>query len=208
MITLRLNGQKITYSKEELTAILEEYYGENNSELLKKFGVSPLMPKEEEWFEVDPLNIDQTIFESARKDMRQENMRQLILEAFVELKNNPERYGKKFKTIMPKKTWDFQNMQGFNILVNEIGDHMADWVEQALQWAQIIKNGNSWKDVCNRPDTANWYRLVVWKDGRVKFVGGSKMDDNPYPPSDVGGIYCFPESPIKDSIPLVVSYNK
>lgn len=208
MITLRLNGQKITYSKEELTAILEEYYGENNSELLKKFGVSQLMPKEEEWFEVDPLNIDQTIFESARKDMRQENTRQLILEAFVELKNNPERYGKKFKTIMPKKTWDFQNMQGFNILVNEIGDHMADWVEQALQWAQIIKNGNSWKDVCNRPDTANWYRLVVWKDGRVKFVGGSKMDNEHYSPSDIVGIYYSPESPIKDAIPLVVSYNK
>ena len=31
---------------------------------------------------------------------------------------------------------------------------MADWVEQAFEWAQRISNGESWKTICNDADTA------------------------------------------------------
>ena len=47
-------------------------------------------PTENEWFEVKPRAIDQKLFENKRKDDKQEATRLLILEAFAEMKKNPE----------------------------------------------------------------------------------------------------------------------
>ena len=165
-------------------------------------------PEEGKWFEVNPQAINQELFQKERDDRRQERTRQLILEAFAEMKSNPGKYGRPFKTMMPEKTWHSKTVANLKELASRLGDHNADWVEQALEWAQRIHNGESWEAVCNRPDTANWYRLVVWKNGYARLFGGSVKGDDYYPASDV--ISCDYNSPdiFSYAVPLVVLYTK
>lgn len=133
------------------------------------------VPTEGKWFEVKPLSIDQELFEGERKNKSQEETRQLILEAFEEMSKHPEKYTKKFRTMMPKKEQkeEWITVEKLKKMARELGDHNANWVEQALEWAQRIANGESWEQLCNKCDTANWYRIVVWKSGNVRLVGGS-----------------------------------
>ncbi len=48
---------------------------------------------------------------------------------------------------------------------------MADWVEQALEWAQKIFDGQSWESICNYPDTSKNKRMIIWKNGNYATVG-------------------------------------
>ena len=90
----------------------------------------------------------------------------------------------------------------------QLGDHIADWVELALEWAQRIQNGETWKSLCNNPDTTNCYRLVVWKNGDARLVGGSICDDNYLPATDVTGNDFYDNDFLSDTVPLIVSYEK
>lgn len=164
-------------------------------------------PTEGEWFEVKPKAIDQNLFKKKRKDTRQEEARQLILEAFTEMKNNPEKYGKNFKTMMPKKDWSTKTVGQLKEMACKLGDHNADWVEQALEWAQRIANGELWEAICNNPDTANWYRLVVWKNGYARLVGGSRLGVSNPPASDLSGDVFDVIGNCYYSVPLVVLYE-
>ena len=165
-------------------------------------------PEEGKWFEVNPEAINQELFQAKRDDWFQEQTRQLILEAFTEMKNYPEKYGRSFKTMMPEKTWRSKTVAELKELARRLGDHNADWVEQALEWAQRIHNGESWEDVCNEPDTANWYRLVVWQDGYARLIGGSIKVDANSPASDVSSSIYVSGSRLKYTVPLVVLYSK
>ena len=136
-------------------------------------GVEMTFPKEEVPFEVNPIAIKRSCFQMKRKDSKQEAMRQIILEAIGEVQKNPARYGKTFWTLLPEKTWVTKTVSEFIKLAKERGDHLANWVEQALEWAQRIQNGETWKAICNEPDTVKWYRLVMWKYGYCRLVGGS-----------------------------------
>lgn len=124
----------------------------------------PIRPVEGVWFEVNPLDIDQTLFQTKRDDESQERTRQWILESFAEAKANPKRYGKRFYTLRPKKTWRVKTGLELEEFASEIGNHMADWVEQGFKLAQRIYNGEAWEDVCNKRDTAYWYRAITWKN--------------------------------------------
>ena len=165
------------------------------------------VPTRGKWFEVKPLSIDQKLFETKRKDIRQETTRQLILEAFAEMKEKPEKYGKNFKTMMRKKTWSSKTVAQLKEVASNLGDHNADWVEQALEWAQRIANGESWETICNYKDTAKYYRLVVWKNGYVRLVGGSTNNHDYNPASRVGDIDCYDDHGLYSTVPLVVSYD-
>lgn len=202
-ITLQVNGREMTFSEKELIAILEEHFSSKTttSKVAQK-------PTEDEWFEVKPQAINQKCFEKKRKGISQEAIRQLILEAFVEMKNNPEKYGKNFKTMMPKKEWEAKTVVGLKEMACKLGDHNADWVEQALEWAQRIANGESWKSICNAPDTANWYRLVVWKNGYARLVGGSVNNSFNFPASVVNFSDYYDDDVLNCTVPLVVLYEK
>lgn len=166
------------------------------------------VPTEDKWFEVNPRDIDQSLFKKKRNDKKQEKTRKLIKQAFAKVKSNPEKYGKNFKTLMPRKTWSSETFLQLNLLTCKLGDHNADWVEQALEWAQRIYNGESWETVCNNPDTAHWFRLIVWKNGDIRCVGGSTAFYHFPAPSDVGlRSYSFYE-PFSNAVPLVVLYKK
>lgn len=130
------------------------------------------VPTEEKWFEVNPLKIDQNLFIKERDKPREEEIRQLILEAFEEMKKKP-RYAKPFKTMIPEKSWKSKTIKQLKRLAKLRGTNIADWVNQSLEWAQRIANGESWDNICEDYDESNWFRLVVWKEGRFCHIGGS-----------------------------------
>ncbi len=199
-ITLLVSGREMTFSEEELVAILEKHF---DTEATKQEEKDAQTPTEGKLFEIKPAEIDRRLFLEEKSDKRQEETRQLILEAFAEMKNN-SKYAKPFKTLMPEKTWDVKYVSELKTIACNLGDHMADWVEQALEWAQRIANGETWKAVCNDPDTAKWYRLIEWKNGYSRVVGGSRKLCNGYPASSVINYDYNLSSILDDTVPLVV----
>jgi hypothetical protein len=204
-ITLQVDGREMSFTEQELIAIVKEHLSKDTTKQTTTAQVAQ-KPTENKWFEVKPQTIDQRLFEKKRKDNRQERTRQLILEAFAEMKEYPEEYGKNFKTMMPKKTWDWITAAQLKEMASKLGDHNADWVEQALEWAQRISNGESWKAICNDRDTANWYRLIVWKKGYNRLVGGGINYSNLPPASCVSNDNFNNNVVLKFTVPLVVSY--
>lgn len=195
-VTLKVNGREIIFSEQELVSILEEYFRN------KKIPV----PTEGVWYKVTPSSIDQNLFKQERKDSSQEKTRKLILEAFEEIKNEPSK-ARNFIIGMPGKTFSTKTVDKLRKSAKQIGDRNANWIEQALQWAQRINNGESWEDVCNKPDTANWYRLVIWKNGYAKCIGGAlKVKDNS-PASTVRDKDYSSTDVMNNCIPLIVSYR-
>ncbi len=142
-------------------------------------------PTEGMIFEVKPLEIDRSKFEKPRSDQQQEWTRQIIQAAFAEVDNHPEKYASDFYTLIPYKNWDgYKTVVELKEYVNDLGGEIAYWVEQALEWAQRIFNGEGWEEVCNNADTANWHRMVIW-NGYLLFVGGSRKRNDNSPPSYV-----------------------
>ena len=169
-VTLPIHGRERTFSEQELIAILEKHFSNETTEKATTANVAKV-PTEDQWFEVNPQAINQGLFQKKRKDERQEETRKLILEAFAEVNSSPEKYGRKFKTMMPNTTWISKTVGELKELACELGDHNADWVEQALEWAQRICNGESWETVCNNVDTAlvqiscmeEWLCTACWR---------------------------------------------
>ena len=161
-------------------------------------------PAEGRYFKVTPKNIDHNLFTDKRSDEQQETTRQIIVQALLLVDSNPEKYGKPFVTTMPEKTWKVKTVKEIAEIADTLGGHMANWVEQALEWAQRITNGHTWKDICNRPDTANWYRLVKWQNGKIRRIGGSSKIGVNIPASDVE-TYSYKNNYIVfNTVPLVV----
>lgn len=166
-------------------------------------------PSEGKLFEVNPLGIDRSKFEKPMSNRKQEWTRQIIQKAFAEVDKHPEKYASAFYTLMPEKKWNgLKTVAELNAYANDLDGQMADWVEQALEWAQRIFNGESWETICNNADTANWYRVILWKNGCYRLVGGSRNYNVLNPASDVfdydyGSFNC-----IYDTVPLVVLKKK
>ena len=161
---------------------------------------------EESWFNVEPEKIDRTLFNSKREDLKQEETRQIILKAFSECDNNPEKYKKSFKTLMPKKEWPGKTVQELKNLAQERGDHIANWIEQALEWAQRIQNGTPWENLCNYSDTGNWYRLVVWDNEKAVHIGGAINYDVHHAPASIGSNFYKDDKILRNTVPLVIDY--
>lgn len=166
-------------------------------------------PSEGKLFEVNPLGIDRSKFEKPMSNRKQEWTRQIIQKAFAEVDKHPEKYASAFYTLMPEKKWNgLKTVAELNAYANDLDGQMADWVEQALEWAQRLFNSESWETICNNADTANWYRVILWKNGCYRLVGGSRNYNVLNPASDVfdydyGSFNC-----IYDTVPLVVLKKK
>lgn len=205
---LQVDGREIVLSEEELVDIVKEHYANKEAtEQPTKAKQKPEKPKERVLFEVNPLAIDQTLFQTKRDDESQEWTRQWILDAFAEAKANPKKYGKRFYTLRPEKTWTVKTAQELKEYASKIGDHEADWVEQGFELAQRIYNGETWEAVCNEVDTAPWYRVIIWKNGHTRLVGGARHDHGNYAASDVGNYDYSPNYEFRNSVPLVVLYK-
>ncbi len=208
-ITLVVDGEEKTFSEEELASIVKEHLAQNKVAISSegKPIERPMHPTEGVPFEVNPSEIDRNLFQEKREDSRQEWTRQLILEAFTKMDEDPTRYGKPFKTLMPEKTYEGKPVSELIKLANKLGDHIADWVEQALEWAQRISNGETWEDICDNQDTANWRRLVKWKNDYYRLVGGSRKFSNNNPASYVSIDYFGSSDKFNITVPLVVLYK-
>ncbi|MDE5830481.1 MAG: hypothetical protein K2H53_02070 [Clostridia bacterium] len=206
---LQINGREQSFSEEELIARLEELEELKNKETettKQIIGEVDKNPTEGEWFEVNPNFIEQSLFSKSREDSNQETTRKLILEAFEEVKNNPSKYSKGFKTMMLEKTWELKTVGELKKIVKEKGYHIADWVEQALEWAQRLQNGESWEDICNKADIAKWFRLVVWKNGCIRLIGGSHENYTEISATYINYGYYHDKYRLTEAVPLVVSY--
>lgn len=176
--TFEVDGREMTLFEDELKAFAR-------AKLVIQDAVEGCnTPTEGKAFAINPMAIDRSLFSKKRKDEWQERTRQRILDAFTEVDANPEKYAKPFKTMIMKKTW--KGSKTFIELIemaNTVG-RLTDWVEQALEWAQRIMNGEAWARICNKLDMNDWCRLVTWKDGNFWIVGGSRIY-NYCPASDV-----------------------
>ena len=201
--TLLVDGRELPL--EEVKAIVREHF--SKKEVTEQQETTIQRPVEGVPFPVNPQGINRNFFKQKRQDRRQEETRKLILEAFAQLDKNLKKYGKSFKTLIPRKTWEGKTVGELRDLSTNLGDHMADWVEQALEWAQRIVNGETWEVVCNDVDTASWFRLINWKNGYAKVIGGSRGGGNYRPPSDIDDDYFFSNSMIYHTVPLIVLYK-
>lgn len=205
-ITLQIGGREMTFSESELIEILENHFANQKETHEQKEHKTMQKPTEGKCFEVNPKAINQNLFSEKRKDSKQEQTRQIILEAFTKLSQELEKYGRPFKTMIPEKTWSSKTVKELTETANNLGDHMADWVEQALEWAQRIANGDTWEAVCNEADTENWYRLVIWKNGYTRLVGGARKDNDSSPASGVCDYKYSSNNRLSETVPLVVLY--
>ena len=166
-------------------------------------------PTEGKLFEVNPLKIDRSMFENHMSNQHKECTRQIIQEAFAEVDKHPEKYASVFYTLIPEKKWNGgKTVAELKMYANSLDGWMADWVEQSLEWAQRISNGESWEAICNKADTAKWYRLISWKKGYYRLVGGSRNNYDIYPASYVGDYDYFSNFRVNYTVPLVVLKKK
>lgn len=201
LVTLTIHGREVNFSEEELVMIINEHL---KGKTIQNIEISQ-KPAVCKGFEVKPKMINKSIFKERRDDKREEETRQLILEAFDEMKCNPDRYAKPFFTMIHKKTWESV------ITVEEMiknskqeGGHIANWVEQALEWAQRIQNGETWQNLCKEPDTEECHRLIIWKNGKARFLGGAKNIGNKSSATTVCKVNFNLNSSIGDTVPNVV----
>lgn len=166
-------------------------------------------PTEGKLFEVNPLEIDRSKFEKPMSDRKQEWTRQIIQKAFAKVDENPEKYALPFYTLIPEKKWNgYKTVEALKGYANDLGGMMADWAQQALAWAQLLANGLSWEAICNNEDTANWQRMIRWKNGCYRIVGGSRYNYNSTPASGVGNFDFHSDSRIYSAVPLIVLKKK
>lgn len=165
-------------------------------ELLCEVAQTPMVGK---LFEIDVSRIDRSRFQEPRKDWTQEDVRRTILDAFDMADKNAEKYACKFYTLIPEKNWiGGKKVSELEAYANDLGGLMADWVEQALEWAMRISNGESWENICKKHDTIHWRRVILWRDGDYRRVGGFG--------SEVSYLFgtnikCF--TTIYDAVPLI-----
>lgn len=195
------DGRKATFDSVASFNVTEEQTANKECRMLEVCQ----KPTKGKLFEVNPLKIDRSRFEQPRNDGSQEWTRQIIHEAFAEVDKQPEKYASSFYTLIPEKKWSgSKTVKELNAYANELGGMMADWVQQALEWAQRISNGENWRSICNRCDTAAYYRLIIWKDGYARVVGGSRKYDYLYPASDVSVNDYVTNDELINAVPLVV----
>ena len=202
-IGLEVNGREMFFSEEELVKILEKHFSSEEQPI-------PVvaMPVEGKLFEVRPPELNVSLFSREREDKEQETLRKLILQSFERVKNDPKKYRRTFYTFKPEKTWSKpQTVSQIRKMACKMGEHLTDWVEFALEQAQRIQNGESWEVVCNIPDSLNYNRLIVWKDGTYRIVGGAtKMGDIKSPAYIFG--FCYESNCVLENvIPSVTSFN-
>lgn len=132
-------------------------------------------PREGEWFAVNPKAINRQLFTERRSNPREECTRQLILEALAVADDNPK-YQRCFGTLVPKRTWTGgKKVKEYKAIASELGDGMANWIEEGLEEAQRLTNGESWYHICNGPDANNCHRMISWKNGFARVVGAAQM---------------------------------
>ena len=203
-LTLQINGREMTFSEEQLTAILENHFSGEETEIVAEEAAKSSIVGAA--FVVTPSSINKDIFKKERKDPYQEEIRQLILEAFEELEKIRFQICKPFKIIVPEKTWTIKNVRELKQIAIDLGGQTTNWIEQALGWAQEINDGATWEDLCNKKDKHACYRLIIWKDGKCKIVGGSIKDSNHNSLTNISDLSYEEDHLVINTVPSITQY--
>ena len=131
----------------------------------EKVNATVLRPEKGKWFEVNPSTINQKLFQKKREDPQEERVRKLILDAFAEAKRKPEKYSKKFQTLILKKKWKQKTIKEFREIATSLDGFIANWIHFGFTCAQRIQNGEGWNEV-------DEVVVVTDKDGYLLLVGG------------------------------------
>lgn len=163
---------------------------------------------EGEWFRVDAKSLYRSDFKWKRSDPWQEKIRNLILEAFGEMDKMGRRYSTPFYTMIPRKTWQ-GDLNGYRLqqIAEYHGDRMANWIEQALEWAQRISMGFSWWHLCNMHDAAKWNRVITWKEDSTMAIVGGREGGDFTPPACIHPCGDCTKVTIMCAVPLVVNFS-
>lgn len=165
-------------------------------------------PMDEEWFQITPGEIERSLFLKQRTDLVQERVRTLIVDALNVIENDTRIYKKTFLTLRPAKKWSKASELYLIEQAHWSGDYLGTWIDQAAEWAQRIQNGEKWEVLCNEPDNLKWYRMIMWKDGEVRLIGGSTENNDYSSPvsitENIDGN--MTDKLAKYTIPLVVKY--
>lgn len=171
MITLFSRGREVKLSEEELDKLLDRFLKEKEREAIPIVRTSTVVP----------YSIDRRIFTEPRKNYEQDIVRHKILWALDEVEKNPEKYSRPFQILIPKSfDWEtvarIKSISEMEAFAKKIGGHLTEDVEQCLEWAQRIDNGDTdhWWKICQDPERAEDKKLVKWGKGYV-LVGGSGM---------------------------------
>lgn len=170
-------------------------------------------------FEVNPMEIDRSMFEDDGKrsifgsfEYKVKACKNKINNAFSEVDKNPEKYASSFYTLIPdiyENLNNSKNMDELKAQANELGGNMADWVEQYLEWAQRISNGETWEDLCKKADTAGFRRMIIEKNGEPLLVGHSIWEKEGrlrkiYPVTEIDSLGFCSNGLCEMTVPLVV----
>ncbi len=165
-------------------------------------------PVEGKWFLVNPAKLDFNFLDAPRRNTKEEETRILITDAMHELEKYPEKYNSPFRTLVPIcKVSTAKVINDFRRFSQNSGDGIADWVHQALEWAQRINNGESWNDICIKPDRMRCYRLIEWKNGFIRFVGGTNLGSFKCAATAVGKTDWKMKDKVFYAVPLIVKYD-
>lgn len=184
-ITLKVHGREKTFTEKELTLILEKVFP-NPSTLEKRHELGKP-------FIVNPKTIDKKLFAIRRADAKEEWIRNFISLTIMEAEKYPEKYLIPFKTLIPEVEMNLQK-----IIKKE---QLADWIQQGLEWAQRITNGEEWRKMCSEPDNINFRRFVKWGED-IRLIGGLSN------PSTFISEPCWVDyTEVKYARPLLVEYE-
>lgn len=214
-IVLQIDGKEMTFSEEELAEMVEYYIANAISSSDKSDVITS--PIEGKWFKVNPMDINRKPFAKKRQNSAQETMRRAILTAFDAVdKNLAGYYSKPFETLIPLRNqlqsifWaetEKTTIRYFEDLIKTYNSSYA-WanrIEQYLEWAQRIQNGDTWEALCNEEDHTTRHRLVIGIDkNSIYTVGGSYMGDKSNVPTYITKSVCIPGFEICGAVPLIV----
>jgi len=159
----------------------------------------------ENWFKVDPRSINSTHFLMKRDDKKEEEIRELINEALEVAKNNSN-YDRPFKTTEAQKNWSVGTLLLFKSIAEKIyGGHVTDWVEQCLEWAQKLEAGMSWNELCAKIDNTKYYKVVAWKRGQYRLIGGCTTSRKYYTPTHIGETVGLNQK-LRNAVPKITRY--
>lgn len=207
-VTLTVNGREMSFSKEELTKILEQHFNEKTEIVQGNVRKVAMILDEGKYFNVNPHLMELRFFEEAEcKNTLQEWTRDQIVEVLKEVRRNPKKYAKPFKIKWVKKEWEIKTLKELKEMAVKEGEHATRRVHQVLEWAQRIVNGETWEAVCNAPDTAEHYRLVQWDDDEWRVIGGSKKANHNSPASSMDYSLSNDDARLEYTTISVVSYD-
>ncbi len=170
-----------------------------------------IRPVEGTAFKVNPQTINRKIFEKERSDKEQEKVRQHIVRVFQIVDANPEKYARPFEILIPTNIWKNPTTDELIKVSKTLGHHLTIGIEHILGWAQVLDNGESWVNFCNKPDNLKYHRLVEWTEGLLLVVGGAKASEIKFPATYVETLFtkeCKPYSKLNRTVPSITCYSE